>query len=165
MSSGSGGYQVIISDEEKQQASKRRRVYLRPFLLFWLNSFIFEVTMLLVSVFFFSGFRDFFPRFMWTIFFCPLGMGGAMGGLTNAFLVDRIYGSRAVHFLAILSVLVLGACNDLCYNLDLIFGWFGAQDHFWWWHWRYPMIWMIGYTNGKLMFTDEGQQSLARLGI
>ncbi|OHE96011.1 hypothetical protein CORC01_08704 [Colletotrichum orchidophilum] len=159
-------YQVIITpDEDKQTASKRRAIYLRPFLLFWLNSLIFEVAMLIVSIVAFSGWRDMFPKFMWTIVFCPLGMGGAMGGLINAFIVDRIYGMRAVHFVAILSVLVLGACNILCYNLDLMLGWFGAQSHFWWWHWRYLGAWFVGYVNGKMMFTDEGQESLAGWGV
>ncbi|KAF0328594.1 hypothetical protein GQ607_004006 [Colletotrichum asianum] len=152
---------IITSPEEKPAASKRRAIYLRPFLLFYINSFIFEVAMLIVSIVFFSGWRDMLPNFMWTIVFCPLGMGGAMGGLINAFIVDRIYGARAVHLAAIMSVLVLGACNDLCYNLDLVFGWFGARDHFWWWHWRYLGIWFVGYTNGKLMFTDQGQETLA----
>ncbi|KAL0935464.1 uncharacterized protein CTRU02_210055 [Colletotrichum truncatum] len=156
---------VIVSDEEKITASKRRAIYLRPFLLFWINSFLFEVVMLSVSIAVFSGWRDIFQRFMWTIVFCPLGMGGAMGGLINAFIVDRIYGNRAVHFVAILSILVLGTCNNLCYNLDLMLGWFGAKDHFWWWHWRYLLIWFVGYTNGKLMFTDGGQEKLAGWGV
>lgn len=159
-------YQVLItSEEDKPQAEKRRAVYLRPFLLFWLSSFIFEVTMLLISIFVFSGFRDFFPRFMWTIFFCPLGMGGAMGGLVNFFIVDKHYGSRAVHFCAIMSLLVLGTCNDLCYNLDLVFGWFGAHNHFWWWQGRYPLIYGVGFGMGKLLFTDRGQETLSRLGV
>ncbi|KAF9870201.1 hypothetical protein CkaCkLH20_12287 [Colletotrichum karsti] len=156
---------IITSDEDKPSAFKRRAIYLRPFFLFWLNSLIFEVVMLIVSILVFSGWRDMFQKFMWTIVFCPLGMGGAMGGLINAFVVDRMYGARAVHLVAILSVLVLGACNDLCYNLDLTFGWFGARDHFWWWHWRYLLVWFVGYTNGKLMFTDEGQEKLATWGV
>ncbi|GAW13381.1 hypothetical protein EKO27_g9216 [Xylaria grammica] len=156
---------ITTSAEEKQLAEKRRHVYLRPFFLFWLNCFIFEATMLAVSIFFFAGFRDLFPRFMWTIFFCPLGMGGAMGGLVNHFVVDKHYGSKAAHFLGILSVLVLGACNILCYNLDLVFGWFGAANHYWWWHWRYIMMYGMGWVNGKLMFTDEGQERLAAWGI
>lgn len=106
-----------------------------------------------------------FPKLMWTIFFCPLGMAGAMGGLINAFIVDRHYGSRAAHFCAIMSLLVLGACNDLCYNLDLIFGFFGARDHFWWWHCRYPAIYITGYFTGKLLFTDKGQETLAHWGV
>lgn len=126
---------------------------------------MFEVIMLTVSIFFFSGFRDFFPKFMWTIFFCPLGMGGAMGGLVNAFCVDKLYEQTAVQFCAILSVLVLGSCNMLCYNLDLVFGWFGAAEHFWWWHWRYLMIYVVGYLNGKLLFTIGGQEKLAKMGV
>ncbi|KAI1255406.1 hypothetical protein MGN70_003472 [Eutypa lata] len=159
-------YQVLITNEnDKINAEKRRTLYLRPFFLFWLGSFIFEVSVFIISIFAFSGFRDMFPRFMWTIFFCPLGMGGAMGGLINAFLVDRIYGTRAVHFCAILSVLVLGACNILCYNLDLVFGWFGAADHFWWWHWRYVLVYFVGWGNGRLLFTDKGQETLAGWGV
>lgn len=164
--SQAGTYQILItSDEDKAHAAKRRTLYLRPFLLFWLNSFIFEVTILIFSIFAFSGFRDMFPRLMWTIVFCPLGMGGAMGGLINAFFVDVLYGDKAVQFCAILSVLVLGSCNLLCYNLDLVFGWFGAADHFWWWHWRYLLIYVVGYGNGKLLFTDKGQEKLAGWGV
>ncbi|XEV04753.1 hypothetical protein FSHL1_010040 [Fusarium sambucinum] len=156
---------LIVSDEEKAQAKKRRNLYIRPFFIFWLNSFIFEVTMLIISIIVFSGFRDMFPRLMWTLFFCPLGMDGAMGGLINAFIVDKHYGSKAVHFCAIMSLLVLGACNDLCYNLDLVFGWFGAHNNFWWWQGRYPLIYMLGYMNGKLLFTDKGQEQLASWGL
>ncbi|KAH9991329.1 hypothetical protein F4779DRAFT_609654 [Xylariaceae sp. FL0662B] len=118
-----GTYQVLITSlDDKVNAEKRRTLYPRPFFLFWLGSFIFEVTILIISVFAFCGFRDFSSIFMWTIFFCPLGMGGAMGGLINAFFVDTLYGAKAVQFCAILSVLVLGSCNILCYNLDLVFG-------------------------------------------
>ncbi|KAI5926221.1 hypothetical protein F4810DRAFT_656009 [Camillea tinctor] len=159
-------YQVIIaSEDDKAHAEKRRTLYLRPFFLFWLGSFIFEVSVMIFSILAFSGLRDLFPRLAWTLFFCPLGMGGAMGGLINVFIVDTIYGARAVHFCAILSVLVLGACNILCYNLDLVFGWFGAVDHFWWWHWRYLLIYVVGWMNGKLLFTNEGQEKLAAMGI
>ncbi|KAL6870125.1 hypothetical protein ACO1O0_001460 [Amphichorda felina] len=161
-----GTFQVLIaSEDDKINAQKRRTLYLRPFLLFWLNSFIFEAIMLIVGITVFSGFRDMLPKLMWTMFFCPLGMGGAMGSLINAFCVDRIYGARAVQFCAILSVLVLGSCNLLCYNLDLVFGWFGAEDHFWWWHWRYVMIYGVGYLNGKLLFTDRGQGMMASWGV
>lgn len=162
----SAPYQVLItSEDDVATASKRRAIYLRPFVLFWVNTFLFEVAMLIVSVVAFSGWTHMFEKTMWTLIFFPLGMAGAMGGLINTFIVDRLYGGRAVHFVAILSVLVLGICNDLCYNLDLVFGWFGARDHFWWWHWRYLLIWFTGYSNGKLMFTDEGQRHLSTWGL
>lgn len=162
----SNSHQVITTAQlSTPVAEKRRAIYLRPFFLFYLSSLIFEATMLLISIALFSGLRDLFPRFMWTVFFCPLGMGGAMGGLVNAFIVDRHYGSRAVHFCAVMSLFVLGTCNDLCYNLDLVFGWFGSREHFWWWHGRYPMIYAVGYGTGKLLFTDRGQEVLAAWGV
>ncbi|OTA95522.1 hypothetical protein M434DRAFT_69256 [Hypoxylon sp. CO27-5] len=163
--SGTSFQPLTMSEENKSTIEKWRPKYLRPFVLFWLGSFIFEATMLLVSIAVFSGFRDMFPRFMWTIVFCPLGMGGAMGGMINYFITDQYYGKKAVRLVAILSVLVLGTCNDLCYNLDLVFGWFGAADHFWWWHARYPFVLAAGYMNGKLLFTDEGQQTLTGWGL
>lgn len=88
-----------------------------------------------------------------------------MGGLTNGFIVDHYYGKKAAHFTGILSLLILSACNYLCYNLDRHFGWFGANEHPMWFHWRYPMIWVVGYCNGLLMFTDRGQERLARVGL
>ncbi|KAI1412250.1 hypothetical protein F5Y13DRAFT_163924 [Hypoxylon sp. FL1857] len=156
---------ITESEDNKSTPNKWRAVYLRPFVLFWLGSFVFEAAMFLVSIAVFSGFRGLFQKFMWTIIFCPLGMGGAMGGMINYFITDQYYGKKAVLLVAILSILVLGTCNDLCYNLDLIFGWFGATDHFWWWHARYPFIFATGYMNGKLLFTDEGQQALTQWGL
>ncbi|KAI0597456.1 hypothetical protein F4775DRAFT_560295 [Biscogniauxia sp. FL1348] len=159
-------YQVLITNEaDKASAAKRRTLYLRPFLLFWLGSLAFEVGVLIISIYAFSGLRDLVPRLAWTLVFCPLGMGGAMGGLVDAFVVDRAYGGRAAHLCALLSVLVLGACNALCYHLDLVFGWFGAADSFWWWHARYPLIYAAGWANGMLLFTDAGQQKLAAWGL
>lgn len=162
----SSTYQVLVtSDQDKEMAEKRRALYIRPFLLFWINNFIFEVLMLLASVLVFSGLDDMLHKVLWTLVICPLGMSGALGSLINAFCVDRLYGARAVQFCAVMSVLVLGGCNILCYNLDLIFGWFGAQQHYWWWHWRYPMIYLSGYSTGKLLFTEEGQEKLTRMGV
>ncbi|KAF7537304.1 hypothetical protein G7054_g3813 [Neopestalotiopsis clavispora] len=159
-------YQVIITGEsDKATAEKRRPVYLRPFLLFYLNSLFAELIFLAVGVFIMTGTRDLMYKILWTLVFCPLGMGGAMGGLINWFIVDHHYGTKAVHFTAILSLLVLSSCNYLCYNLDKHFGWFGAAEHPLWFHWRYPMIWAVGYLNGKLLFTDEGQKRLARMGL
>lgn len=159
-------YQVLITGEQDiKTAEKRRSVYLRPFLLFWLNSLFAEVIFLAVGVFIMTGTQDLFYKVMWTLVFCPLGMGGAMGGLINIFIVDHYYGKKAAHFTGILSLLLLSTCNYLCYSLDRHFGWFGAAEHPMWFHWRYPMIWAVGYYNGLLLFTDKGQERLASLGL
>lgn len=162
----STNYQVLITGEQDvKSAQKRRMVYLRPFLLFWLNSLIAEIIFLAVGVFIMTGTRDLLYKVLWTLVFCPLGMGGAMGGLINCFIVDHHYGKKAAHFTGILALLILSACNYLCYSLDRHFGWFGAADHPMWFHWRYPMIWIVGYYNGILLFTDKGQERLSRMGL
>lgn len=159
-------YQVVITDDSsKEQAAKRRAVYLRPFFLFWLNSLVAEIILLAIGVFIMSGTDDLIYKILWTLVFCPLGMGGAMGGIINCFLVDHYYGIKAAHFTALLTVLILGSCNLLCYNLDHYFGYFGSSGHPLYFQLRYPIIWMIGYYNGKLIFTDEGQKALARWGV
>ena len=72
-------YQVVItSNDDKQYASSRRAAYIRPFLLFWLNSMIAEIIFLAVGVFVFTGTTDIIYKVLWTLLFCPLGMGGAM---------------------------------------------------------------------------------------
>ncbi|KAF2009027.1 hypothetical protein BU24DRAFT_437535 [Aaosphaeria arxii CBS 175.79] len=156
---------LIVGDEDIHAARKRRAIYLRPFILFYLNSLFAEVIFLAVGVLIMTGTKDLIYKILWTLVFCPLGMGGAMGGLINCFIVDYHYGSKAVHFTALLSLLVLSSCNYLCYSLDRHFGWFGASEHPWWFHWRYPMIYAVGYINGKLLFTDAGQAKLARMGL
>lgn len=88
----------------------------------------------------FSGTKDLYYKVLWTLFLCPLGMGGAMGGLLDFFIVDHYYGSKAVHFTSVIALLVLGSCNYLCFSLDHHFGWFGAESHPLWFNWRYPMI-------------------------
>ncbi|KAJ5987974.1 hypothetical protein N7481_003184 [Penicillium waksmanii] len=159
-------FQVLHTEEaDIKTAKKRRMIYLRPFLLFYGGSLIAEIVFLAVGVFIMTGTRDLLYKVLWTLVFCPLGMGGAMGGIINCFIVDQYYGKKAVHFTALLSLLILSSCNVLCYNLDRHFGWFGASDHPMWFHWRYPMIWAVGYQNGLLMFTDEGQRKLVRMGM
>jgi hypothetical protein len=110
-------YQALITGEQDSKfAEKRRSIYLRPFVLFWLNSLFAEVTFLAVGVFIMTGTRALFYKVMWTLLFCPLGMGGAMGGLINLFIVDHYYGKKAAHFTGILSLLILSTCNYLSLN-------------------------------------------------
>lgn len=152
-------------DTDKAQVAQRRAAYLRPFVLFWLNSFIVEVFLFFLSIVAFSGFRDLHIKFYWTLLFCPFGMGGTMGGLLNFFVTDRMYGKRAAIFCAILSFLILGACNNLCFKLDAYFDYWGAARFPWWFIFRYPLLPLLGYKNGLLLYTDEGQAFLSRVGL
>lgn len=88
-----------------------------------------------------------------------------MGGIVSYFIVDKYYGNKAIHFTALISILVFGSCNYLCFSLDHHFGWFGAATHPLWFHWRYTMIYGVGWVNGKLLFTDDGQKKLVRMGV
>lgn len=112
-----------------------------------------------------TGTRDLVYKVFWALVFCPLGMGGAMSGLVNCFIVDHYYGEKVAHFTSVLALLVLSACNYLCYNLDRHLRWFAVSEHLMWFHWRYPMIWAVGYGNGLLLFTKKGQERLARIGL
>lgn len=160
-------YQVLVTagGESEEQARKRRSLYIRPFVLFWASSMLAEILFLVVAVLFFSGWRDIVYKMIWTLILCPLGMGGAMAGITTYFLVDHYYGQKAVWFTALLSLLVFGSCNYLCFALDHYFDYFGASSHPLWFHLRYPAIFMSGWSSGKLLFTDEGQKTLVNLGL
>ena len=69
-----------------------------------------------------------FYKFMWTIVFCGLGMGGAFGAVVALGLLDRMSGWPAVLVTGLISSIMLGIfCNTLCLRLDMIFGFFGAQ--------------------------------------
>jgi hypothetical protein len=103
----SATYQIAItSEDEKARASKRRMIYLRPFILFYVNSLFAEIVFLSVGVFIMSGTEDLLYKMIWTLVFCPLGMGGAMGGIVNYFIVDYYYGKKAAHFTALLCLLI-----------------------------------------------------------
>lgn len=131
---------MITTTEDIKIAQKRRIIYTRHVLLFWLKSLSADSIFLAVGVFIMSGTQDFFYKVMWIFVFCPLGMGGAMGGLMNSFIVNYYYGKKAAHFNGILALLILSACSHLCFNLDRQFGWFGAMEYLVWFHSRYPMI-------------------------
>lgn len=91
---------------------------------------------------------------LWTLVIRPLGMGGAMDGITNYFLVDHYYGRKAVWFAMLVTLLVLGSCNHLCFSLDHHFGYFGAQPHLLCFHLRHSVI-FGGYMDGRITNETE----------
>jgi hypothetical protein len=155
---------IVPADVSKEEALKRRQIYLRPFLLYTINSYIAEFLFLTVAIVFFSGWEDIATKLLWTMVVCPLAMGGAMGGLTVVWLTDRYYGRAAIIRSSLLHLVLLGGCNYLCFTLDrLFFGYFGARTHPMWFHLRYPFIFLSGVKSAQQLFTDNGQKELAKL--
>jgi len=82
-----------------------------------------------------------FNKFMWTIVFCGIGMGGAFGAVVVLGLLGRVSGWPAILATTVISAVMLGLfCNTLCLRLDLVFGYFGASG-----------AGMLFMTNGLVM--------------
>ena len=105
------------------------RSFARPLKLAILFSVLGEAVILLVWGFYLFPEGSWFNKFMWTIVYCGLGMGGAFGSVVALGLLDRVDGWPAVVLSALLSTVMLGLfCNTLCLRLDMTFGYFGAQS-------------------------------------
>ena len=106
-------------------------------------------------------------KFLWTVLFCGVGMGSAMGTIISLGVVGRLNGSQAILACTLISTVTLGfACNFLCFNLDQHFHYFGGQDN--------PQFFIIngiimaaigGVLSGWLLFTPSGSRVLDRVGI
>ena len=145
---------------------KRRQYYLRPMKLFILSSMGAEFMFLLISIFFFSGFKDIFYKIMWTLFFCGIGMGSTMGTLVNMFITDQYFNSKAIFGTTLLGLLVFGTCNILCFRLDHHFDYYGSFN--------YPVFFLSkGFAagilgslfNAYLLFSPNGQKLLIKMGL
>lgn len=108
-----------------------------------------------------------FYKIVWTLLFCGVGMGGALGSLINLLIVDRLVGQKAVWATVALSFVLLGVmCDGLCLNLDRIFNYFGGSAH----SLEFVIVSMIlspvaGFLIGWLCFTAPGKQFLERAGL
>lgn len=101
-------------------------------------------------------------KFLWTIVFCGLGMGSALGAIITFSVVGKFKGTKAIIFCSVLSGIILGVfCNYLCFNLDLHFNYFGGQktpDLFIWN--GIIMSFLGGALLGWLCFTKRGSNLL-----
>ena len=105
-------------------------------------------------------------KFLWTVVFCGVGMGSAMGALTDLVVVERLDGIEAVVTVALMWAVPLGlGCDLLCFNLDRhYFRYFGGSDA--------PglfigsgvvMAAIGGVLVGLLCFTERGRRLLDHL--
>lgn len=68
-------------------------------------------------------------KLLWTVLFCGVGMGSAVGATVSLLVVDRLEGWKAVAATTAASVLMLGvACDLLCLQLDRHFLYFGGTE-------------------------------------
>ncbi len=106
-------------------------------------------------------------KFLWTVLFCGVGMGSALGTIIDLAVVGRLNGKAAIIACTVISIAILGfGCNFLCFNLDQHFHYFGGQDS--------PRLFIIngivmsaigGALGGWLLFTDSGSRILDKLGV
>lgn len=152
--------------DAKISAHKRRHYYLRPMKLYIVSSMAGEFIFLLISICFFSGFKEIFYKIMWTLFFCGVGMGSTMGTLTNIFITDQYFNHKAVFGSLILGLLVFGTCNVLCFRLDHHFDYYGAITNPVFFLSKGFLAGILGSLwNGYLLFTASGQKLLLKMGF
>ena len=106
-------------------------------------------------------------KFFWTIIICGIGMGSTIGAAIVLFVVDRFQGLGAIIATTILSVFILGiGCDFVCYELDKHFQYFGATEN--------PTLFLAngvgmsligGLITGVLLFTENGNRLLSKLGV
>jgi hypothetical protein len=155
-----------LSSSAMISAQKRRQYYLRPMKLFILTSMATEFLFLMISICFFSGFKDIFYKIMWTLFFCGIGMGSTMGTFINIFITDQYFNYKAILGTTLLGLIVFGTCNILCFRLDHHFDYYGAIN--------YPIFFLSkgffagilgSLINGYLLFSANGQKLLIKMGF
>lgn len=137
---------------------------LRPIKLSILFSILGEAVILLVWGMLLYPEGNLLHKFLWTIVFCGLGMGAAIGAIIALFVVGKWTGTYAVILCAELSGIILGLfCNYLCYNLDMHFDYFGGKET--------PLLFVIngmvmaiigGAVVGWLCFTERGKRLLSK---
>lgn len=107
--------------------NKERTHILRPIKLGIIFSLFGEIMLFALFGLILYPEGDWFIKFFWTIIFCGLGMGAALGAFVLLLIAGRFDGWKAIFLNAILSILLLGlGSNLLCLNLDTVFHFFGG---------------------------------------
>jgi len=147
-------------------ASSERTALLRPLKLAILFSVLGESIIFVVwGLVLYPG-GSVLNKLLWTVLFCGLGMGSAVGALIQLGIVGRLDGAAAVAATTVLGVLVLGVgCNLLCLGLDQHFQFFGGLDNGPLFVWNGVVMSAVGgLAVGTLCFTRRGRRVLERVG-
>lgn len=118
----------MAPDESSTQAARER--YLRPIKLSIALSVLSEAVIFVVWGLILYPEGSIINKLLWTVVFCGLGMGSAVGALVALLVVDRLSGLPALIATTVQSVVILGVgCNLLCLNLDRHFLYFGGTEN------------------------------------
>jgi hypothetical protein len=158
---------TMANPPELEMQIEIRNKYVRPLrvsLIFCIGG---EFILLLVFGILLFPEGNLFFKFLWTLLFCGVGMGGALGSLINLLIVDRLEGQKAVWATVALSFVLLGIlCDLLCLKLDSIYNYFGGSAH----SFEFVIVSLVlspvaGYLIGWLCFTAPGKRLLGRAGL
>ncbi len=155
----------LMGDGRANELEVAKR-YLRPLKLALLMSVGAEAGLFVVFGLILYPEGSVIHKLLWTVVFCGLGMGGALGASICLLVVDRLQGWAAVVACAALSMLLIGfACDYLCLSLDKHFHYFGGADNAGLFIGvSVALAGLGGALGGALLFTPKGQEWLARIG-
>lgn len=146
---------------------RSRRDFTRPIVVATAFTLAGELILLLYYGVYLSNEGSLLLKIVWTLGFCGLGMGLALGATIDLLLVNRVSEKVGIWSTTTITTLGLGvACNSLCMNLDRHFHFFGGAEN--------PYLHFLpsflgaaigGWALGWLLFSFRGQQLLGRIGI
>ena len=146
------------SDKDRHDASSLRMALLRPIKLSILFSVVGELIIFVVWGLILFPDGSWLHKLLWTLLFCGVGMGSAVGAVVAILIVGRLHGVTAIVATMVASISLLGvACNLLCLALDEHFHYFGGDSHGDMFIWNgIAMAALGGLLVGWLCFTERG---------
>ena len=146
--------------EEGANDDMSRSSLLRPIKLSILFSVAGEFVIFVVWGMILFPYGSWLHKLLWTLLFCGVGMGSAIGAVVAIFIVGRLRGAAAIAATTVASVALLGvACNLLCLALDEHFHYFGGESHGEMFIWNgIVMAALGGLLVGWLCFTERGSR-------
>lgn len=137
-----------------------RSALLRPIKLSIMMSVTGEFIIFVVWGLFLFPEGNWLDKLLWTLLFCGVGMGAAVGAAVALFIVGRLRGVAAIVATMALSIGLLGVtCNLLCLALDEHFHYFGGDRDGPLFVWNgIAMAAFGGLAVGWLCFTERGSK-------
>ena len=157
----------LMSGLGKNKREFKRKDFVRPIIVATIFTWLAELILLLYYGIYLSEEGELLNKIIWTLGFCGLGMGLALGSIINLIVVGKNNVKTKIFYTIVLSTLVLGvACNALCMELDKHFKYFGGAENVYL-HFLPSFFAAIigGWFLGWLLFTPKGDKLLTKFGL